>query len=259
MTSSIRSRNCCRFAAAALFTVLAVAGPPAAAGEIDPVATAALKRMSDHLGDLGRFSVHTEADVEDLLDSGQRVDYAISAELTVVRPDKLRSERKGDPVDQAFYYDGRQLTLHDRAHQVYAKADAPPTIDQMFRFVQHSLGLVLPGSDLIYPDAYPLLMEGVADATVIGKSVIGGVSCDHLAFRRPGVDFQAWVADTGAPLPYKYIVTDTGGPALLSVSIVMSDWSAEPAVTDATFEFSPPPDVQEIPFMRIDADTGLGH
>lgn len=259
MTTPIPGLDRCRLAAAVLCTALALTAVPAVSGQIDPAASAALKRMSDHLGGLERFSVHTEADVEDLLDSGQRIDNTISADLTIVRPDKLRSERKGDPVNQLFTYDGKQLTLYDRAHQVYARTDTPATLDKMFLFAQSSLGLVLPGADLLYSDAYPLLMEDVSDARVIGKSVIGGVSCDHLAFRRPGVDFQVWVADSGAPLPYKYVVTDTGTPALLSVSIVMSDWSADPTVDDATFEFSPPPGVQEIPFMRIDADTGLGH
>lgn len=258
MTSPTPCRHLGRLAAA-LFAALLIAAAPARATDIDPTATDALQRMSNYLGGLQQFSVHTQADVEVLHGSDQRIDYAISAQLAVSRPDKLRSERNGDPVDQVFYYNGKQLTLYDRSHKVYASVDAPDTLEQMLGYAQNSLGLVLVGSDLIYHDAYPLLMDGVTSATVIGKSVIDGVSCDHLAFRRPGVDFQIWIADSGTPLPYKYIVTDTGTPALLSVSLVMSDWSASPKLPASSFDFTPPSGVQQVPFLRIDSDTGLGH
>ena len=262
MTKSNPHTQAWRLAATLLTTALIATTPAtglAAAAAVDPAATAALQRMSDTLGGLQQFSVHTQTDVEDLLASGQRVDYVVAADLTVSRPDKLRAVRKGDPVDQTFYYDGKQLTLHDRGHQVYAGVAAPPTIGAMLGFAQSSLGLVLPAADLLYPDAYPLLMEGVTSATVIGKSSIGGVNCDHLAFSRPGVDFQVWVADSGPALPYKYIVTDTGTPALLSVSMVMSDWASELSVNDTEFDFTPPPGTEKIDFMRIDSNTGLGH
>ena len=42
------------------------------------------------------------------------------------------------------------------------------------------------------------------------------------------------------PLPYKYVVTDTGIPGRLSVTTVMSDWNVAPAVDDARFTFVPP-------------------
>ena len=200
-----------------------------------------------------------QPDVEDRLASGQRGAHVVAADLTLSRPDKRRAQRQGEPVNQVFYYDGKQLTLYDRGDQVYATVAAPPTLGAMLGFAQSSLGLVLPAADLLYPDAYPLLMEGVTSATVIGKSSIGGVSCDHLAFSRPGVDFQVWVADSGPALPYKYIVTDTGTPALLSVSIVMSDWSSDRSLSAAEFDFTPPPGTEKIDFMRIDSNTGLGH
>jgi hypothetical protein len=36
-------------------------------------------------------------------------------------------------------------------------------------------------------------MDGVTDGFVVGKAVIEGVRCDHLAFRAPHVDLQVWV------------------------------------------------------------------
>jgi hypothetical protein len=94
-------------------------------------------------------------------------------------------------------------------------------------------------------------MQDVTLAKVVGKAFIGGVKCDHLLFSRPGVDFQVWVSDSGRPLPYKYIVTDTGTPALLSITTVMSDWNVAPAVADARFHFAPPQGAKAIIFMSL--------
>ena len=46
---------------------------------MDPAATQILKRMTDYLGGLKQFSVHTQNTLEDMLDSGHRVDFDVSA------------------------------------------------------------------------------------------------------------------------------------------------------------------------------------
>jgi hypothetical protein len=223
----------------------------AQAPAVDPAATKILKRMTDYLGSLKQFSVHTQNDVEDMLDSGHRVDYEVSASVVISRPNKLRAERKGDLTDQIFYYNGKTLTLYNPGDRVYATDPAPGTIQDTLTYAREKLGLVVPVADLVYPNAYPLLMEGVTLAKVVDKSMIGGVRCDHLIFSRPGVDFQVWVADAGKPLPYKYVVTDTGTPALLSVSTVMSRWNVAPEVADARFTFVPPKGTKKITFMPL--------
>ncbi|MGA9534943.1 MAG: DUF2092 domain-containing protein, partial [Desulfobacterales bacterium] len=76
----------------------------AQAPTVDPAATQTLKRMTDYLGGLQKFSVHTQNTLEDELDSGHRVDLDVSANVIVSRPNKLYAERKGDLVDQVFYY-----------------------------------------------------------------------------------------------------------------------------------------------------------
>ena len=227
----------------------------AQASAVDPAATQILKRMTDYLGSLKQFSVHTENTLEDVLDSGHRVDLGVSANVIISRPNKILAERKGDLIDQVFYYDGKTLTLYNPSDKVYATVSAPGTFEGLFKFMYESLGFLVPVSDLLYPDAFPLLMQDVTYAVVLGKTFIGGVKCDHLLFSRPGVNFQVWVADGNRPLPYKYVVTDTGTPARLSITTVMSDWNVAPAVTNARFTFVPPKGTQEITFMPLTVQT----
>jgi hypothetical protein len=216
---------------------------------IDPRSDQILKKMCDYLGNLQQFSVHTQNTLEDTLDSGHRVDFEIAADVVISRPDKLRAERKGDVIDQIFFYDGKTLTLYNPSEEVYATESAPGAIEDMLSFARESLGLIIPVGDLVYRNAYPLLIDDVTFSVVIGKSVVSGVTCDHLLFSRPGVDFQVWVADKGAPLPYKYVITDTGSPARLSISTVMSEWNVKPSVIDDRFSFEPPKDAGLIDFM----------
>jgi len=218
---------------------------------VDPAATQILKRMTDYLGSLQKFSVHTQNTLEDVLDSGHRVDFEVSANVIVSRPNKLQAERSGDVIDQIFYYDGKTLTLYNPSDKVYATEPAPGMIEEMLDFARESLGLIVPVADLVYRNAFSLLMQDVTLAVVIGKAVIGGVKCNHLLFSRPGVDFQVWVTDGNQPLPHKYVVTDTRTPARVSITTVMSDWNVAPAVADARFTFVPPQGAKRITFMPL--------
>ena len=221
----------------------------AQAPAVDPAATEILKRMTNYLGSLKQFSVQTQNTLEDVLDSGHRIDLDISADVIISRPNKLSSKRKGSLVDQEFYYDGKTLALYNPTYNVYATEPVPDTFEGLFMYMYESLGFAIPVSDLIYSNAFPLLMEDVNFAAVIGKTVINGVKCDHLLFSRPGVDFQVWVGEGPKPLPYKYVVTDTATSARLSISTFMSEWNVEPTVDDAQFTFVPPKGTQKINFM----------
>jgi hypothetical protein len=256
------SKLTARIAAASLVLVtLALSAPVATevraqTSAVDPAAAQILKRMTDYLGSLRQFSVRTQNTLEDLLDSGQRVDHEISASVLVRRPNKLRAERVGDVISQVFYYDGKTLTLYNPSEKVYAKEPAPETLERVLDFARESLGLTVPAADLVYRDAFPLLMKDVTFAKLVGKAVIGGVRCDHVLFSRPGVDFQVWVADRGQPLPRKYVVTDTSTPARLSLTTIMSDWNVAPAAADVRFTFVPPPGAKPITFLKLNPAGG---
>jgi hypothetical protein len=220
---------------------------------IEPAAVEMLKSMTDHISGLKQFSVDTQNTLEHVLDSGQRIDEDISVSVIISRPDKLRSSRLGGLIDQVFYYDGKNLTLNNKNANVYATEKAPATVEQMLDFARESLGLILPASDLVYRNVNALMMQDVTSATVVGKAVINGKTCNHLAFRRPDVDFQVWIADAGEPLPCKYVVTDTSSPELVSTISVMSNWNVKPTVTDNTFSYKPGKGTTQVEFMPLES------
>lgn len=226
------------------------------AAEIDPAATKMLQQMTDYLGSLPSFSVHTQNTLEHQLDSGQRIDEDISVSMTMKRPDKLQSRRLGGLINQAFYYDGKNLTLNNQNANVYATEAVPGSVEEMLDYAHEKLGLELPAADLVYRNVYPLLMQGVTSAIVVGKAVINDKTCTHLAFSRPDVDFQVWVAADGHPLPCKYVVTDKDTPALISTTSVFSNWNVKPSISDSSFKFVPAKGTDKVDFMPLETGSG---
>jgi hypothetical protein len=228
----------------------------AQAPAVDPAAVQILKRMTDFLDGLQQFSVNTQSIIEELHVSGHRVDYDLSADVTVKRPNKLRAARTGELMNQHFFYDGKTLALYNPSQRVYATKTAPETIEKMIDFARETVGILLPAADLLYRNAFPLLMQDVTLAVVVGKTVVGGVKCDHVLFSRPGVDFQVWVAEGKQPWPLKYVVTETATASMLSITTFLSDWNLAPAVDEARFSFVPPKGSQAISFLPPDATGG---
>jgi len=176
---------------------------------VDPKATAILKRSMDYLAGLKQFSVDTQISIEAVLTSGQKLMFDNAATATVQRPNKLVARRKGDLVNQVFYYDGKTLSLSNPDQKVYASVAAPGTLEEMLDFARGSLDIIAPAGDLLYKNAFELLTRDASSGFVVGKGVVGGVRCDHLAFRNPDVDFQIWIQEGANPLPRKYVITST--------------------------------------------------
>lgn len=226
----------------------------AQAPAVDPAATRILKRMTDYVGSLRQFSLDTQNTLEEVLESGQKIQFDISATVVVQRPNKVRAARRGDLVSQVVFYDGKTLTIYNPADKYYAIAAAPDNIDDALHFARDSLDIVPPSGDLIYRNAFELLTANLTSGMVVGKSIVGGTRCDHLAFRGPVVDWQIWIADGDRPLPRKYVITTRGDPAQPQYMALMSNWNITPKLNDATFRFTPPPGAKKTDFIR--RDTG---
>jgi hypothetical protein len=235
-------------------TALALMLPDVAraqAASVDPDVAGMVKRMTDYVGKLPHFSVDTAATLEAVLHSGQKIQFTSATRTTLQRPDKLRSERIGDIVSQLFYYDGRKLTIYNPQDGYYATVAAPATIEGMMDFAREKLDVVAPAGDLVTLDAYQRLMDGVTQGVWVGKSAIGGVRCDHLAFRSGVIDWQIWIEDGEKPLPRKFVITSLDVAQAPQFEVVMSNWSLEPAIPAGYFDFTPPPGARAIEFLPV--------
>lgn len=225
--------------------------------DLDPQAMKILKRMTDYIGGLQRFSMHTENMLEDVLVNGQKIQYDFATSVVIQRPNKLHADRGAYRHRQLFVYDGKTLSIHDHQgdNYYYAATPAPDNIDALLHFARDRLDIVPPSADIVFTNAYDLLTAGITSANVAGKAVIGGVACDHLAFTSPLVDWQIWIADGDKPLPYKYVLTTKDDPSHPQYIVLISDWNVAPEVNDELFKVTPPPGAEETEFINTGANS----
>ncbi len=239
---------------AALALVSAAALPQVALAQpagIDPAATKLLKAATDFLASQKQFSVEARNSLEVVLTSGQKIQFNHTARQSVQRPNKLRAERTGDLVDQVFYYDGKTLTLSNPGDKAYATVAAPGTLEEMLDFARDRLDIVAPAGDLVYSNAYDILMTDVNQGFVVGKAVIDGARCDQLAFRAPHVDWQIWIQEGKEPLVRKLVITTRDLVNAPQFAVVMTKWDLKPQFSDKTFSFSPAAGARKVDFLPL--------
>jgi hypothetical protein len=221
----------------------------AQAPAIDPAAERLLKASTDFVARQQAFSVDTRNTLEVVLKSGQKIEFNHRASQSVLRPNKLRAQRSGDLVDQHFFYDGKTLTLFNPAAKAFAQVAAPDTLEGMLDFARNKLDIVAPAGDLVYKDAYAILMDGVTEGMVVGKAVIEGVRCDHLAFRAPHVDWQIWIQEGPQPLPRRLLITTRDLPNAPQFGITMTRWNLKPQFGPRHFDFVAPAGAAKVDFL----------
>jgi hypothetical protein len=253
---AVNSRRATALFALGALALSTIVPAQAQAPAMDPAAVEIFKRMTDYLGTLQRFSVNVQNTFEDVIEPSQKIQFDVSASVVVQRPNKLRAERKSDLANNVIYYDGKTITIYNPKDNNYAVVAAPDNIEDTPHFARDSLDIVPPVGDLVYRNAFDLLMANVTSGMVVGKSIIGGVKYDHLAFSGPVVDWQIWIADGAKPLPRKYVITTKDDPAQPQYMVLMSNWNVAPKVNDALFRFKPPQGARKTDLTGL---TTTGH
>ncbi len=199
-----------------------------------------LNAMGAHLRSLKAFTVNADVTVEEVLDSGQKVENALTVEIAARMPDKLRVSTTSAERSRKIYYDGKSVTIFGQKLGYYGSFAAPATIAETVDVAAKKYGLEVPLADLFLMGTDKFDTKSITEAIYVGPQMIGGVLCDQLAFRQPGVDWQICIDRGNAPLPRKLVVTGTGGDPAQPVRRSILSWKAGTAPEAAAFTFVPP-------------------
>jgi hypothetical protein len=210
-----------------------------AANAVDPASIQALKDMGAHLLTLKRFEVSTEVTGERVLADGQKLQRTATADLDVVRPNRIRALMKSARSERQLVYDGKTITLFTPAQKYYASAEFEGTLGELINRLEEKYGVQLPLEDLFLWGTPAAPFDKIDSAMNAGQDFVDGDLCDHYAFRQGKLDWQIWIAAGGKPLPRKVVITNRADEARpQSVSLI--DWNLKPAFKDAAFKFTPP-------------------
>jgi hypothetical protein len=222
-------------AALALAIIVSGTGSATRADEAD--GKKLMKAMSNYLASQKTISFAYDANLEVVTPEHQKILFASSGTMKMARPDKLRVTRHGGFSDVEMVFDGKTATLFEKDANLYAQTEVPGTIAQLVDELRDKLHRPLPGADLLLPDVYGALMDGVTDVKDLGSGVIGGTECDHLAFRAKEVDWQIWIAQGEHPYPRRYIITATQVDQGPQYSIQISNWKSAADALKADYTF----------------------
>lgn len=222
---------------------------------IDPNALSLLKRMGDSLAKAKSFSYRSRIVMEVPSVTGQFITLVPEGRVAVRRPDRLRALYTGDAPPFDVFYDGATVTVLAPHADVFSTTKAPASLDAMLSGLRRETGLRLPALPLLRDNPYEALTQDLQSAVVVGETKVDGVPCDHLAFRRPGVNWEIWIETGARALPRRLAATFTDRPNFPRSIVEFRNWNLHPWLPDSLFRFRKPPGAKEIPFAAVIKDA----
>lgn len=206
-----------------------------------------LKAMADYVSSQKTIELHFDSDIEVVTPLLEKIQFTNSGDILLSRPDKLRASRVGGYADVALIFDGKTVSIVGRNLNSYAQFAAPGTVDQLFGALRAGHGVALPGADLLLTNSYDVLVAGVKEAKHIGRGVIDGVECEHLAFRNFDTDWQLWVQVGDKPIPRKLVITSKTVNSAPQYTLRVKHWKTDVKPARDAFVFTPQAGATQLP------------
>jgi len=214
-----------------------------------------LKSMSDYMGAQSALAFEFDATLGIVTTDGQILDLASSGSVVINRPDKIRAKRALGFADIETVFDGKTLTLLGKRYNVYTQLEMPGTIDHLIDELKNTYNRPLPAADLLLSSSYDELIHDVVDIKDLGSGVVGGVECDHLAFRTEEVDWQIWIAQGKEPYPCRFAITSKLLENSPTYVVQTRSFKTGSAVPKDDFKFNNSTDAAEV---ELEALQGVG-
>jgi hypothetical protein len=220
-------------------------------GEQDSRALTALEQMGTYLRSLTRFRLSAISSTDQVLETGQTVEFLHHTELVVVQPNKLQLSVDNQGAKRDLTYDGKTFTLYESRTGYFASGEAPKSIDLLLDKLHDHYDIQLPLVDLFRWNEATAKDVGISSALYIGTDVLAGETCTHYAYRQPDIDWQLWVREGSKPLPCRLVITrrDDADHPRHSVSF---HWDLNKSIAAKTFEFVPPASARKVPLVELE-------
>jgi hypothetical protein len=210
-----------------------------------------LKAMSSYISSQKTISASFDANIEVVTHELEKIQFNNSGQILLSRPDKLRASRVGGYADVELVFDGKTATLLGRNINAYTQLQIAGTTDQLFDRLRNDLGMQVPGADLLLTNVFAELSRDIVEAKHIGAGVIGGLECEHLAFRNEETDWQLWVQKGAQPIPTKLVITSksiTGAP---QYTLTIREWRTDAPTPADMFAFKAPAGAKSVKLEEL--------
>jgi len=221
----------------------------AAPSIIDQRALDELKLMSDTIAQAKSSKFQTLSMIPIKSPAGLWINLYGTSQVVMQGPDKLFVSAGGDFATNDFYFDGKTVTSFAPDKNIYAVRPAPVNIDAMIEEAYREEGKSFPFADILVSEPYSVLVEGLTTALYVGRSTIGGIPTNHLAFSNDGVEWQVWVG-VDDHLPRLVVATYLDETSEPSYSVEFKEWKLNEPVSEDTFVFQNASNAAKVEFRK---------
>jgi len=216
---------------------------------IEPEANGLMRDLCAYIAAAKSFSFRAAISYDELIPTGQLIERSGELEVVVKRPNRIYVRYIGDTFAKRIWYDGEQVTVFDEKKNFYAVADAPETLDQTLTLIRDRFNMRLPLADFAFEDPYAQLTPHFVMGFRVGRSKVGKIVCEQMAFSGDDLDFQLWVEDGQQLLPRKVVIHHVRIAGAPRYTAVLSNWKLNAKFPDRLFEPKLPVGAKQIGFL----------
>jgi hypothetical protein len=238
-------------AALALVMVSGSAVGQATSEAVDPGAISAVVEMGKRLRALKSFSVEAEMSSDEVLETGEKLTHLEHVKADVKPPSGLRVARVSTRRERIFFYNGERAVLWGPTTGYYTSIPFSGRLKELIVTAAQKYNYEVPLADLFLWGSDEEDAKEIVVGNYVGTAMVGDRVCDHYAFRQNNVDWQIWIDKAEGGLPCRYAIvdlTDEARPMFQATVRVKTGVVFD----DARFQFVPPKDAAEIPFLMED-------
>lgn len=218
--------------------IMTVSLTPRARAQVDD-AGKILKAMSTYMASQKAVTFTFDSDIEVVTPELEKIQFTSSGQVQLSRPDKIRATRTGGYADLELVFDGKTVTVNNKDSNKFVQFDAAGSVDQLIDTLRDKYEVMAPGADILLSNAFDVMTADVIDAKHIGRGVIDGVECEHLAFRDLDTDWQIWIEVGARPIPRKYVITSKSVAGAPQYTLRVKEWKTDVAADAFAFKAAP--------------------
>jgi len=241
-------------AAVLVFTLMLGVPAPRAAAQEAVTVDGLLKAMTDTLTGATSITLHVEKTFDDILATGQKVQYSGAIDIALRRPDRLYVSYGDTFTSREVWFDGNQFVLLDHKARVHGRLPGAGTVDATLDEVAEKYDVVMPLAGLLGDDVRQLIDENLQYGIYIGLGDVEGVTAHHLLLSSDSADWQFWIDAGETPLLLKMVVTDTTEPSEPQKTFLFTDWDLDADLPESTFTPEIPEDSALATFLPKNGD-----
>lgn len=216
---------------------------------IDSTAVFILDKMSAIIGDLESVNFHI-SNSEDKLDADKNIiKHYSTSNIFFSGPDKLMVKTEKEKGKIGFWYDGSHLTFYNYDENNYITLEAPETTVEMINSMHENYNFQFPAADFFYPAFTDDITEQFDTVEFMGKKTIDGEECYHIMANNKDLNVQIFISNKTYLLPKHFVVIYKSKDNLQYES-TFSNWSLNPNIPNAVFDFLPPPTAKLISILK---------